>query len=105
MSDEKWEQAVAREARARGVWALNRSTRHVGRVVAYSSGPMVLIETDDGEQVWWGAGLCELVTCETEGHGEWIPAPRRAMNAAPASFHCERCGKRLDVIETEGETK
>jgi hypothetical protein len=35
-----------------------------GRVIGYSDSPQVLIETDNGEKVWWRADLTLDVTCE-----------------------------------------
>lgn len=57
---EKWRAAVRDRARASARWGYPHdlsSVRAEGRVIGYSEGPMVLIETDDGEQLWWGAEL------------------------------------------------
>ncbi len=60
MSERKWMDAVHHGKRASARWAFPfdlSEVRAEGRVIGYSPGPMVLIKTDDGEQIWWGAEL------------------------------------------------
>ena len=38
-----------------------------GTVVAYSDAPQVLIETADGEKVWWRRDLTRDITCRLCG--------------------------------------
>lgn len=49
--------------RVRLNWAspVDQQPRAEGRLVAHSLVPMVLIETDDGEMVWWRHDMAELM--------------------------------------------
>lgn len=56
--------AVRDQLLARAAWAYPhdlRDTRATGRVIGYVDAPMVLIETPDGERVWWRADLTEIL--------------------------------------------
>lgn len=60
MNEEQATYAVRDSKRVRLRYAQG-DTRAEGRAVAFSITPMVLIETDDGEQVWWRHDMAELV--------------------------------------------
>lgn len=48
--------------KVRAFYANDRDrTRIEGKVVAYSGGPMVLIEAEDGTRDWWGVELIEVL--------------------------------------------
>ena len=51
--------AVGGRSRATAYTA-QRTVHAAGRVVAYSEYPMVLIETAEGERVWWRRDLVHL---------------------------------------------
>lgn len=38
-----------------------KQTRFQGRIFAYSTGPMVHVENEKGERLWWAASLAERV--------------------------------------------
>ena len=60
MSDQAWIDALSKRARVSARWAYPHDLSDIraeGRIVGYSAKPMVLIETDDGEQLWWAAEL------------------------------------------------
>lgn len=64
MNQDEAKRALSERAPARAAWGYPHdlsSTRAIGRVIGYSAKPMILIETDDGEQVWWAAELVESV--------------------------------------------
>lgn len=59
--------ALHRRARVSARWGYPHdlsSVNTTGRVIGYSETPMVLIETDDGRQLWWAV---ELTVLEGEG--------------------------------------
>lgn len=60
MSGQKWIEALRRRARVSARWGYPHDLSDVraeGRIVGYSDKPMVLIEQDDGSQLWWAAEL------------------------------------------------
>lgn len=64
MNDEQCKEAVAWRLSVQAMFTHadgSRGPHVVGRVVAYCDAPQLLIETEDGEHVWWRADLTELV--------------------------------------------
>ena len=67
MSYREWRDAVRHQRRASARWGYPHDLSDVraeGKVIGYSANPMVLIETDNGEQIWWAA---ELTFVDEEG--------------------------------------
>ncbi|VXC07813.1 hypothetical protein [Aeromicrobium sp. 9AM] len=53
------------QQRVRARYASRNETRCVGTIIAYSERPMVCIQTDDGEHVWWVADITDRLDDET----------------------------------------
>jgi len=51
------------QRRVEWLYAFDRSVAGRGTVIAYSDSPQVLIQTEDGHQVWWRKDLTRDVTC------------------------------------------
>jgi hypothetical protein len=61
MSPEQAREAVREGLRARARTAVAHQPPHAeGRVIGYSQAPQILIETDDGQRLWWRADLSDL---------------------------------------------
>lgn len=59
-TDREWIDAIRHRKPVSARWGYPHdlsSVRAEGRAIGYSATPMVLIQTDDGEQFWWGAEL------------------------------------------------
>ena len=48
---------IGKKARA---FLSDGSTHKTGTVIAYCNAPQVLIETENGEQIWWREDLTEI---------------------------------------------
>lgn len=66
MNVEQAKKAVAQLSRVRLNWSGGQQYAE-GRAVAYSVVPMVLIQTDSGEKIWWRQDMAECVTAP----GDW----------------------------------
>lgn len=61
MNEREAKDAVVTMKRVALRWANGKANGVEGRVIAYCHEPQVLIETDDGERVWYRADLTEEV--------------------------------------------
>lgn len=59
----QWTSAIRERKRATARWGYPHDVPNVraeGRVIGFSLEPMVLLETDDGDQLWWAAELVRV---------------------------------------------
>lgn len=61
MNEREAQDAVGANLTVTANWAAGPLTppRGVGRIVAFTDRPHVLIQTEDGDRFWWIADLCE----------------------------------------------
>jgi len=45
----------------------------VGKIIAYSTGPMVLIQDRMGDKIWWRAELCDELNIPQDVADELMP--------------------------------
>lgn len=60
MSPDEARALVATSARVRLAFA-DDSPKAYGRVIGYSEHPQLMVETADGDHIWWRADMAELV--------------------------------------------
>lgn len=62
-SDAQWIEALRAQTPVSARWGYPHDLSDVkacGRIIGYSAKPMVLIQTDNGEQFWWAAELSKI---------------------------------------------
>ena len=60
MNHNGWREAISSRKKVSARWGYPHdlsSVRAEGRAIGYSAGPMVLIETAEGEHIWWASEL------------------------------------------------